>query len=82
MPKAPAIYSIDSTPHSAVVICRHSGCTWRGASNTKPGAYRLVSAHLRHVHHDRRAANNAAYYAETFYTRGSQAKTARAKVSA
>lgn len=60
MPKNPPAYIIDATPHTAVVVCRRPGCTWRGFGHTKPSAYRLVAAHLRHVHDD----PSTAYYAD------------------
>lgn len=82
MPKSPAAYTIDSTPDSAVVVCRKPGCQWRGLAHTKPSAYRLVAAHLRRTHDDKITASNAAHYAERYYRRISQAKSAGAKVSA
>ncbi|GMV27715.1 MAG: hypothetical protein AMXMBFR58_37460 [Phycisphaerae bacterium] len=60
MPKKSPNYLIDSTLHTAVVVCQRPGCTWRGFAHTKPSAYRLVAAHLRHVHDD---ATNA-YFAD------------------
>lgn len=82
MPKAEPAYKIDSTPNSAVVVCKKPGCRWRGIAHTKPSAYRLVSAHLRHVHDDKVTAANAAYLAMRYYQRVSQIKSAGAKVSA
>lgn len=50
-------YTIDSTPHTAVVVC--SRCAWRALTHSKPSAYRLVADHLRRTHNDLRAARIA-----------------------
>ena len=82
MPKRPPAYHIDSTPHTAVVLCQRPGCTWRGFAHTKPSAYRLVAAHLRRVHDDPETAWYADRAARNHHRSVSERSERGAKVTA
>lgn len=80
MPKPAATYTIDSTPHTSVVVCNR--CAWRAFAHTKPSAYRLVATHLRRVHNDARNAEYADRSARNYNRKVSQPTGDGAKVTA
>ena len=59
-------FLIDSTPYSSVVRCMM--CSWRASSTSKRGSYRQIADHLRFVHGENKAANDARYSATRHYT--------------
>lgn len=59
MPAKNALFVIDSTPWTSVVICRRPGCQWRGFGHAKHTAYRQLADHLGRAHADARAAEEA-----------------------
>lgn len=47
-------YTVDSTDHSAVAVCSIDGCLYRGATNTRANAMRMLARHLERCHPDTR----------------------------
>lgn len=82
----PKHFRIDSTPFTAVAVCLHDGCSWRGMSHSKPSAYRQVGDHMARAHDDaataKTARSSAAYYNRVERQDVSQRAQGRGKVSA
>lgn len=78
----PKHFRIDSTPFTAVAVCLHDGCSWRGMSHSKPSAYRQVGDHMAHVHGDTATAKTARSSAAYYNREVSQRAQGRGKVSA
>ncbi|MGB3604231.1 MAG: hypothetical protein WBA38_11860 [Gordonia sp. (in: high G+C Gram-positive bacteria)] len=49
-------FSIDSTPWTAVAVCRMPGCSWRGSGHSRASVYRLLASHLTHTHAEHQRA--------------------------